>query len=283
MAPPWPAPAKLNRFLHVVGRRPDGYHLLQTIFQFIDICDYLFFAVRADGRIDRQGDVPGVAAAADLTVRAARLLQQAAGIRWGATIRIDKRLPLGGGLGGGSSDAATALVALNHYWRAGLSTPELAELGLRLGADLPVFVYGHAAWAEGIGEQLTFVEPDQPWFVVVIPPCAVPTGVIFNDPKLTRNTQPIKIGNSIKDNARNDCEPVVFRCYPAVAAAAAWLSRYGKARLTGTGACVFAPFPDRQAAARVLSELPAGLTGFAARGLNVSPLQARLLSAMQQE
>ena len=283
MVPPWPAPAKLNRFLHVVGRRPDGYHLLQTIFQFIDICDYLSFAVREDGRIEREGDVPGVAAAADLTVRAARLLQQAAGIRRGATIRIDKRLPLGGGLGGGSSDAATTLVALNHYWRAGLSTPELAQLGGRLGADLPVFVHGHAAWAEGIGDQLTFVEPDQRWFVVVTPPCAVPTGVIFNDPKLTRNTQPIKISNFVENDAGNDCEALVFRQYPVVAAAAAWLSRYGKARLTGTGACVFAPFPDREAAARVLAELPAGLTGFAARGLNVSPLQSRLRRAMEQE
>jgi len=283
MAPPWPAPAKLNRFLHVVGRRADGYHLLQTIFQFLDIGDELSFAVREDGRIERAGDVPGVAAPDDLTVRAARLLRQEAGVRRGATIRIDKRLPLGGGLGGGSSDAATTLVALNHYWRTGLSAPALAELGGRLGADVPVFVHGHAAWAEGVGDQLTFVAPDEPWFVVVVPPCAAPTAVIFNDPKLTRNTQPIKISNSVGEDAGNDCEPVVFRHYPAVAAAAAWLSRYGKARLTGTGACVFAPFPDREAAARVLAELPAGLTGFAARGLNVSPLQSRLRRAMEQE
>lgn len=283
MVPPWPAPAKLNRFLHVVGRRPDGYHRLQTIFQFLDRSDELFFTVREDDRIERTGDVPGVAPADDLTVRAARLLRQEAGIRQGATIHIVKRLPLGGGLGGGSSDAATTLVALNHDWRAGLSTPDLAELGRRLGADVPVFVHGHAAWAEGIGDRLTFVTPDQPWFVVVIPPCVVPTAVIFNDPKLTRNTQPIKISDSVGDDAGNDCEPVVFRRYPAVAAAAVWLSRYGKARLTGTGACVFAPFPDREAAARVLAELPAGLTGFAARGLNVSPLQARLRRALEQE
>lgn len=274
--PPWPAPAKLNRFLHVVGRRSDGYHLLQTVFQFIGRCDYLSFEIRADGRIERRGEVAGVAAEADLAVRAARLLQQTCGVRRGATIAVDKRLPLGGGLGGGSSDAATTLVALNHYWGCGLSLERLAQLGLALGADVPVFVHGRAAWAEGVGERLTPLDPDRPWFVVVVPPCTVTTKTIFADSKLTRNSPPITIPDFIAGGGRNDCEPVVYRRHPPVAAAAAWLSQHGAARLTGTGACVFAVFSERDTAERVLAQMPAGLTGFTARGLNRSPLHRRL-------
>jgi 4-diphosphocytidyl-2-C-methyl-D-erythritol kinase len=279
MDPPWPAPAKVNRFLHIVGRRADGYHLLQTVFQFLDCCDSLSFQVRSDGLILRRGQVSGVPEAGDLVVRAAHLLRRAAGLDTGATIHIHKRLPIGSGLGGGSSDAATTLVALNHYWGAGLSRQALAELGLQLGADVPVFIHGRAAWGEGVGEILTPIELDEPWFLVLVPSCGVATAKIFNDPKLTRNTQPITIPDFVEENAINDCEAVVFRRYPEVAAAAEWLSRHGRARLTGTGACVFAAFPDQTSAERVLALMPPEWAGFIAQGTNVSPLQARLRRA----
>ncbi|MFO7639893.1 MAG: 4-(cytidine 5'-diphospho)-2-C-methyl-D-erythritol kinase [Candidatus Competibacteraceae bacterium] len=272
----WPAPAKLNLMLRVVGRRPDGYHQLQTVFQFLDRCDWLWVTPRADGVIHRTGEVPGVAADDDLIVRAARLLQQTTGARQGAEIRIAKRLPLGGGLGGGSSDAATTLVALNDYWRTGLTLAELAELGLRLGADVPVFVRGCAAWAEGVGERLTPVELDEPWFVVVAPACQVATGAVFGDPDLTRNSPPITIADFLTGAGGNDCEAVVYRRYPAVAAAANWLARFGQARLTGTGACVFAAFPSAARAEQVLAQRPPGWRGFVARGRNRSPLHERL-------
>lgn len=277
----WPAPAKLNRFLRIVGRRPDGYHLLQTVFQFIDRCDYLFFEIREDGRICRDGDVPGVVEADDLTVRAARLLQAVGAVRAGVTIRIEKHLPIGGGLGGGSSDAATTLVALNYYWNLGFSLLHLAQLGLRLGADVPVFVQGCAAWAEGVGEHLTPLKQlDEPWFVVLVPPCQVATVAVFNDPKLTRDSAPITITDFLAGSSGNDCEPVVYRRYPEVAAAAAWLACYGEARLTGTGACVFAAFADKLHAERVLAGIPAEFSGFVAKGLNRSSLHQRLRSGM---
>jgi len=272
----WPAPAKLNLMLRIVGRRPDGYHLLQTVFQFLDRGDWLWFTPRADGVIARESEVPGVSAEADLTVRAARLLQQTAGVRQGATIRIAKHLPMGGGLGGGSSDAATTLVALDQLWRTGLTLAELAELGLTLGADVPVFVHGRAAWAEGVGEQLTPVDLDELWFVVLAPACQVATGAVFDDPDLTRNSPPITITDFVAGAGGNDCEAVVYRRYPEVAAVADWLKRYGQARLTGTGACVFAAFPDDPSAERVLARLPAGWTGFVARGRNRSPLHEYL-------
>ena len=277
---PWPAPAKLNRFLRIVGRRADGYHLLQTIFQFLDICDYLSFIPRRDGLIQRQNEIPDVTADNDLSIRAARLLQQVSGIDAGVTIVIDKRLPMGGGLGGGSSDAATTLVALNHYWQIGLSETELAKLGVSLGADVPVFVHGQAAWAEGIGDRLTPITLDEPWFVVLKPSCTIATGAIFNDPKLTRDSQAIKMRDFVVgEDAGNDCEPVVFERYPAVAAAANWLSHYARAHLTGTGSCVFAAFSNKQTAQRALSRLPAELSGFLARGCNRSLLQERLQRA----
>jgi 4-diphosphocytidyl-2-C-methyl-D-erythritol kinase len=272
----WPAPAKLNLMLRIVGRRPNGYHQLQTVFQFLDHGDGLWVTPRADGVIHRIGEVPGVAADDDLIVRAARLLQQTTGARQGAEIRIAKRLPLGGGLGGGSSNAATTLVALNHYWRTGLNLAELAELGLRLGADVPVFVHGCAAWAEGVGEQLTPVELDEPWFVVVTPACQVATGAVFGDPDLTRNSPLITIADFLTGAGGNDCEAVVYRRYPKVAAAADWLAQYGQARLTGTGASVFAAFPDAVRARQVLAQRPAELSGFVARGCNRSPLHERL-------
>ncbi len=272
----WPAPAKLNLMLRIVGRRPDGYHLLQTVFQFLDRGDWLWFEPRADGAITRDSEVAGVPADADLTVRAARLLQRATGVRQGATIRIAKHLPMGGGLGGGSSDAATTLVALNHLWRTGLTLAELAELGLTLGADVPVFVHGRAAWAEGVGEQLTPVDLDESWFVVLAPACHIATGAVFNDPDLTRNSPPITITDFMTGAGGNDCEAVVYRRYPEVAAAARWLAQYGQSRLTGTGACVFAAFPEASSAERMLAWLPSGWTGFAARGCNRSSLHEHL-------
>lgn len=283
MTPPdaaaWPAPAKLNLMLRIVGRRPDGYHQLQTVFQFLDRCDWLWFTPREDSVIRRLGTVANVPIEADLIMRAARLLQQATGARAGATLRISKNLPLGGGLGGGSSDAATTLVALNHYWQTGLNLNELAELGLQLGADVPVFVRGQAAWAEGVGERLTPIELPEPAFLVLTPQCHVATGAVFADPELTRNSTPITIFDFLKGIGGNDCEAVVYRRYPEVAAAAAWLGQYGQARLTGTGACVFAAFPDAVEARRLLDQLPSGYTGFVARGCNRSSLHERLAHA----
>lgn len=275
-AAPWPAPAKLNRMLRIVGRRADGYHLLQTVFQFVERCDWLWFAPRPDRVVERVGEVAGVPMAADLTVRAARLLQETTASPFGATIHIDKQLPMGGGLGGGSSDAATALVALNHYWQTGLTLDELADLGLRLGADIPVFVRGWAAWAEGVGEQLAPILLDEPWFLVLVPSCQVATGAIFTDPELTRNSPPITITDFMMGTGGNDCEAVVYRRYPEVAAAAAWLGQYGQAHLTGTGACVFAVFDQETDARQLLDQLPPNCTGFVAQGRNRSPLHERL-------
>jgi 4-diphosphocytidyl-2-C-methyl-D-erythritol kinase len=269
---PWPAPAKLNLMLRVVGRRPDGYHLLQTVFQLLDFGDELRFAVRRDGAVRRLGGPPGVAADADLAVRAARLLQQATGCRLGADIVLLKRIPVGGGLGGGSSDAATTLHALNRLWGLGLDQDRLAALGLGLGADVPVFVRGRSAWSEGVGEVLTPLDLPPAWYAVVRPPCAVSTAAVFADPELTRNSPVTTISAFFAGSLDNDCLAVVRRRYPPVAAALDWLGRYGAARLTGTGSCVFAAF-EREADARaVIAALPAGHEGFAARGLNRSPV-----------
>jgi 4-diphosphocytidyl-2-C-methyl-D-erythritol kinase len=265
--------------LRIVGRRADGYHLLQTVFQFLEYGDWLWFEIRADGAIERQGEVSGVSPDQDLIVRAARLLQRVAKTSLGATIRIDKRVPMGGGLGGGSSDAATVLVALNDYWRTGLTLTELAELGLQLGADVPVFVHGHAAWAEGVGERLMPITLEEPWFVVLIPACSIATGILFNDPELTRNSPLLTIADFVKGAGGNDCAAVVYRRYPQVAAAADWLAQHGVACLTGTGAGVFAAFPDAANARRVLKQIPAGWSGFVARGCNRSPLHERLARA----
>jgi 4-diphosphocytidyl-2-C-methyl-D-erythritol kinase len=274
---PWPAPAKLNRFLHVTGRRPDGYHQLQTVFQFLDYSDFLTFRLREDGIIRRQTALPGVPADQDLAVRAARLLQQAAALpNRGVDIMIEKRLPMGGGLGGGSSDAATALVALNYLWNAGFSSEDLARLGLRLGADVPLFVHGYAAWAEGVGEHLVPMDLDEPWFVVLDPSVHISTRRVFADPELTRNTQPITISDFLSGHGGNDCEAVVTKRYPQVREALDWLSQFGCARMTGTGACVFAGFPTEGDARAILTQLPTALCGFVARGLNRSPLLARL-------
>ncbi|MFA5685603.1 MAG: 4-(cytidine 5'-diphospho)-2-C-methyl-D-erythritol kinase [Thiohalobacteraceae bacterium] len=272
----WPAPAKLNLFLHVTGRRPDGFHTLQTVFQFLDIADGIGLRVESGGGIRRSTPFPGVPAERDLTVRAARLLQAEAGTDHGVTIAIDKRLPLGGGLGGGSSDAATTLVVLNQLWGIGFSVDRLAELGLRLGADVPVFVRGQAAWAEGVGERLTPVTLPEPWYLIIVPAVTVSTAEVFSAPELTRHTPPITIADFLSGVGGNDCEPVVRRRYPEVGHALDWLGRYAPARLTGTGACVFASFAERGDAQQVLTQLPAGWRAFIARGRNRSPLHERL-------
>lgn len=273
----WPAPAKINLFLHIVGRREDGYHLLQTIFQFIDLCDTLHVDLRRDGEIRRSGGLPGLPPEADLTVRAARLLQEYTGTRLGADLRIDKRIPAGGGLGGGSSDAATALWALNCLWDLQLDVDTLAELGLRLGADVPVFVRGQAAWGEGVGELLTPLDPPTPWYLVVVPPVHISTAEVFTDPALTRNCQPLKISGFLSgDHAVNVCEPVVRRRQPEVAEALDWLGAHAPARMSGTGSSIFAAFPTREAAAAVHAKLPAKWPGFVCRGMNRSPLLARV-------
>ncbi len=273
----YPAPAKLNLFLHVVGRRADGYHLLQTAFRFIDYGDELSFTLRADGLIRRVSALPGVEEAQDLSVRAARLLQKETGCTAGADIGIVKRLPMGGGVGGGSSDAATTLIALNRLWKTGLSRERLQQLGLTLGADVPVFVFGQSAFAEGVGERLQPLRLPPAWYLVLVPELAVSTAEIFSAAELTRNTNAITIapfsaGLASSIPGRNDLEPVVCRRYPQVARHLDWLRQYGDARMTGSGACVFCAFGNEEAARRALSELPAGMKGFVARGLDRHPL-----------
>ncbi|MDI5922094.1 4-(cytidine 5'-diphospho)-2-C-methyl-D-erythritol kinase [Halomonas sp. LR5S13] len=274
-----PAPAKLNRLLHITGRRPDGYHELQTLFQFLDIGDTLTLRGREDGEIRLAPRLPGVAAEDNLIVRAARLLQAESGCRLGADILLEKRLPLGGGLGGGSSDAATSLLGLDALWGLGLDVERLAGLGLALGADVPVFVHGDAAWAEGVGERLTPVELDTPWFVVLHPGVTVSTPAVFKAPQLTRHTPPITMARALQGGAaswRNDCEPTVRALYPEVAHALDWLASRAPTMLTGTGACVFARLDSEAQADRLLAEVPGGWQAFKARGLNRSPLHAAL-------
>jgi 4-diphosphocytidyl-2-C-methyl-D-erythritol kinase len=270
----FPAPAKLNLMLRVTGRRSDGYHLLQTVIRFIDYGDTLTFRVRKDGVIARLNDVAGVPAAEDLALRAARLLQEASGTGLGADIRLKKRLPLGGGLGGGSSDAATALLALNRLWRTGLSRRRLLELALELGADVPVFVGGDNALAEGIGERLTPLVVPRAWYLVLEPPVTVPTARIFAHPELKRDSKPIRITAFSVEQAGNDLEPVVCREYPEVARQLAWLKQAAPAWVTGSGACVFAAFPTERAARRVWKQALKGMRGFIARGLAQHPLRA---------
>ena len=273
---PWPAPGKLNLFLHIVGRRSDGYHLLQTAFQFIDLCDELSFWHRADGVIERVGEVTGVPADADLALRAARVLAAQHGVRAGVGIELRKRLPVQGGVGGGSSDAATVLVALNRLWRLDLSVEALAALGLGLGADVPVFVRGQAAWAEGVGEQLTPADFPAPIYVLVQPDATVTTTELFQATELTRDSPVITMTGFLTTGGRNDFEPVVRRRYPAVAEALDWLGRVAPARLTGTGSCVYAAMPDERTARETLARLPVRWRGYLVRGLNRSPLLERV-------
>jgi 4-diphosphocytidyl-2-C-methyl-D-erythritol kinase len=276
---PWPAPAKLNLFLHILGRRADGYHELQTCFQFLDLCDDITICVRPDGSIRRGAGAPGVEPEADLCVRAAQALKAAAGCALGANISVTKRIPMGEGLGGGSSDAATCLVALNRLWGLNWPTADLAALGLKLGADVPVFVYGRAAWAEGVGERLTPLHPPlappEVNYLIIKPNVFVSTKDVFQDPDLTRNSPPITIHGFLAAGGRNDCLGVVRRRYPEVARAIDWLSRFGAARLTGTGACVFMAC-DTMQGRDIARGVPPGFDAFLACGLNDSPLLGRL-------
>ncbi len=272
MSQTFPAPAKLNLFLHVTGRRADGYHLLQSVFRFIDRADTVHLALRDDGRVVRETDLRGVPEDRDLTVRAARLLQPYAPAGAGVGIRVDKVLPMGGGLGGGSSDAATVLLALNRLWRVDLSRAELQALALQLGADVPVFVFGQTAFAEGIGEILHPVSAPPAWYVVLTPPVAVPTAEVFAAQELTRDTPRLKIAPFSAGMGRNDLQPVVVQRYPDVARHLEWLAQFGEARMTGSGACVFATFGTEAAAREVLARLPATMQGFVAQGLDRHPL-----------
>ncbi len=275
----WPAPAKLNLYLRVVARRVDGYHELSTAFQFLDFGDRLFFTPRADGEIRLRDATPGVPPEEDLIVRSARALNAAAGTHRGMEARVEKRIPSGGGLGGGSSDAATTLVALNRIWGLGLSQAKLADIALGLGADVPVFVGGRAAHAVGVGERLVPTDFPEPWYVVVHPGVAVSTAAVFAAPELTRASEPATISADPLADARNDCEPVVRTRYPEVACALDWLAARGPALLTGTGSCVFTWCGTRAAAAELAGEVPAPWRGILARGLNRSPLLDALAAA----
>ena len=269
----WPAPAKLNLFLHVVGRRPDGYHLLQTVFRFIECADYLRFAPRADGEIVLATPTPGVAEEADLTVRAARMLQAHTGCRQGASITLRKHLPMGGGLGGGSSDAATVLLALNHLWQTGLPRSELERIGLALGADVPVFVHGRNCFAEGVGERFIDLELPAATYLILHPAAHVPTAAIFGAATLRRDTPPLDPSQWRPGIGHNDLEPVACAAFPPVAAALDWLRGFApEAMMTGSGACVFAAFADPAAAQAVFAQRPSGWCGWVARGLAQHPL-----------
>jgi len=265
------APAKLNLFLHITSRRTDGYHNLQTIFQFIDYCDELYFKTRDDGQLLCHSNARDLPPEQDLVLRAARLLKQYSCTPIGVEIQVDKKIPMGGGLGGGSSDAATTLLALNQLWHLQLSTDILASLGLKLGADVPVFVHGRAAWAEGVGDHLMPVTLEEPWYLVIHPGCHVSTAEIFSAPDLTRNSKPITLIQHQEGQTTNVCEPVVRRRYPPVAQALDWLDKYSHARMTGTGACVFARFDHKIHAEEIRSKLPNQWQGFVAQGKNISP------------
>ncbi|WP_375191997.1 4-(cytidine 5'-diphospho)-2-C-methyl-D-erythritol kinase [Marinobacter sp.] len=276
-----PSPAKLNLFLHIVGRRPDGYHELQTLFQFLDYGDELGFTLTPEQPGVRLAEpLAGVPDTDNLVIRAAHaLMRQVSASLTGVTIHVRKHLPMGGGLGGGSSNAATTLLGLNHLWQLGLNLDELADLGLSLGADVPVFVRGHAAFGEGVGEKLTEAHPPEDWFVVLKPACNINTGKIFSEQGLTRNTPRIKIAPAFEGDAsryRNDCEDVVRKLYPEVNQSLDWLSQFGPARLTGTGACIFGRFPTESAARIIWESKPSGVTGFVAKGVNISPLHKKL-------
>ncbi|GAB4120514.1 MAG: 4-(cytidine 5'-diphospho)-2-C-methyl-D-erythritol kinase [Sideroxydans sp.] len=277
-----PAPAKLNLFLHVVGRRGDGYHLLQSLFRYIDLNDTLHFTRREDGGIHRLNALEGVPEAQDLCVRAARLLQQETGCAAGVNIAVEKRIPMGGGLGGGSSDAATTLLALNRLWQLGLPRARLMQLGLQLGADVPFFVFGDNAFAEGVGERLQAYPLPEAWYVVLCPPVQVPTAQIFSHPELTRNTismtmRALPKGQDFRagkiPGLHNDLQAVACRLYPAVAEHLGWLTQFAPALMSGSGACVFAEFATEAEARAVGRQLPDTMRGYVARGLQQHPLK----------
>lgn len=272
----WPAPAKLNLMLRIVGRRADGYHLLQTVFQFIDFCDWISFHVLNEDRVSLQSAIPGVPEQLDLTVRAANLLKQTTGCAKGVCIAVEKHLPMGGGLGGGSSDAATTLVVLNRLWQTQLSQQQLMTLGLSLGADVPIFVHGLASWAEGVGEELTDLSIPEQWFVIIKPDCHVDTKEIFLSKELTRDSKRITIADFIAGQKNNDCLPVVKKHYQPVSDALTDLAKYAEARLTGTGACVFAEFSSEVEAVAVYNLLKKKWQIYMAKGSNKSLLYSKL-------
>jgi len=268
----FPAPAKLNLFLHIVGRREDGYHLLQSVFQLVDVADTVWLKVNKTGAIIRHNALPDVPAETDLIWRAAKLLQAHTGCALGVELDLDKRLPMGGGMGGGSSDAATVLLALNRLWDLNLGRQELMELGLKLGADVPFFIFGENAFVEGIGEAMTPVATPDQWFVVLHPPVHVPTPAIFRDPDLTRNTPALKVRDLAAAKTHNDLEPVAIRQHPLVGECLAWLKQFAEARMTGSGSCVFSQFASQDEAKCVTSRLPDSMKGFLTRSLNQHPL-----------
>lgn len=270
----WLAPAKINLFLHITGQREDGYHELQTVFQFLDFSDELNFKILDSTEIIHANPLPGVLPEDDLTIKAAHLLQQKTSCQQGVEISIKKKLPMGGGLGGGSSDAATTLVALNKLWQLKIELADLAKLGLQLGADVPIFIHGAAAWAEGIGEDISPIHLDEPYFVVLIPAVSVSTAEVFSSPLLQRNCMPIDISKFLSGEGGNVCEAVVCKLYPEVDQAIQWLGQFSEARMTGTGACVFAPFSTQTEAQQVLAKKPVQFDGFVAKGLNISPLSS---------
>ena len=281
----WPAPAKLNLFLQITEQRDDGYHNLQTVFQFLDMADRLRFNVRDDGKIVRKTDNEGVKPDDDLVVKAAKLLQKISGTTNGVDIYLQKILPMGGGVGGGSSDAATTLVVLNHLWQTGLDEPALMDAGLELGADVPIFIRGHASFAQGVGEQLEPITPEENWYLVVQPEINISTAQLFSDSQLTRDSSAIRICDlqigteneaQIFDELGNVFESIVAKQYPEIAEVIQFLKKYSNARLTGTGACVFATFESKEKAQDVLARLPDYWSAFVAKGLNQSPLQVML-------
>ena len=269
----WSAPAKLNLFLHIVGQRDDGYHLLQTVFQFIDHGDSLYFDIRPDKTINLDPPLASVSNDDNIIVKAAKALQAHGKCTQGANIRLEKRLPMGGGLGGGSSDAATTLLALNKLWNTGLTKQELMDIGITLGADVPVFIFGHSAWAEGVGEQLKEVTPPENWYLVIFPNIHINTGTIFSSVELTRDKLPIKIRDFLNGSTENVCEPVVSALYPEVKEALTWLDKFAEAKLTGTGACIFASFESEQAAQQVAEQVPDKWQVFVAKGLNETQIE----------
>jgi len=271
-----PAPAKLNLGLHICGRRSDGYHNLQTVFQFIDICDELEFLARDDEQITLTPPLPGVDLHENLIWRAATLLQQHTGSMRGVDITLRKRLPLGGGIGGGSSNAATTLVGLNRLWQCGLDRAQLQQLGIRLGADVPIFIHGHAAFAEGVGERLTDVVLAEPWYLVLVPQVHVSTAHIFSHQELTRNSEITRMSAFLEQGNRNDCEALVRKLYPAVDDTMRWLNQYGSARLTGTGACVYCSCDLHEQAQTIADQVPEDWRYFIAKGCNESPLYREL-------
>ena len=273
----WPSPAKINLFLHITGRRGDGYHEIQTAFQFLDYSDSLEFQIQKSTTIKLLTPLEGVKNESNLIIRAAKCLQAHTNSQQGVKISIKKKLPIGGGLGGGSSNAATTLIALNYLWQTKLTTTKLAQLGLTLGADVPVFIHGYAAWAEGLGEELTPILPAEPWYVVIVPNCQVSTTEVFSSHELTRDCEPITISRFLSGEGKNVCEGVVLKNYSAVSQAVNWLNRYGQSRMSGTGACVFADFNSQIRAQQVLENLPDHWRGFIAKGCNQSPL-ATLMS-----